>query len=110
ANGPKGYLVEYLSSLWSIFKLSLKVFRERDFDVIQACNPPDTIFIIGLFYKFFLGKKFIFDHHDINPELYIAKFGRKSFFYYLVLLFEKLTFLAADLSIATNMSYRQIAI
>ncbi|MCE5336079.1 MAG: glycosyltransferase family 4 protein [Desulfobacteraceae bacterium] len=110
ANGAGGYAREYSSALFQEFVLSRKVLAERGFDVIQACNPPDTIFLIGLFYKVFFGKKFIFDHHDINPELYLAKFGRKDLFYMLVRTLEKLTFLTADLSIATNMSYRQVAI
>ena len=60
----------------------------RGFDVIHACNPPDTIFLIGGFYKLF-GKKFLFDHHDINPELYEAKFGRRDFFYRLMVWLER---------------------
>ena len=78
--------------------------------MIQACNPPDTLFLLGLFYKLLFGKKFIFDHHDICPELYLAKFGRKDFFYKLMLIFERLTFKTADLAIATNKSYESIAI
>lgn len=109
-SGPAGYFLEYAAALLHEFRLSLKVFKERGFDVIQACNPPDNIFLIGLFYKIFFGKKFIFDHHDINPELYIAKFGRKDLFYRLMVLFERLTFMASDVSIATNESYKRIAI
>ena len=82
----------------------------RGFDVIHACNPPDLFFLIGGFFKLF-GKKFVFDHHDINPELYEAKFGRRD------LLLEAdgagsrgWTFRTADVSIATNESYRRIAI
>ena len=56
------------------------------------------------------GTKFLFDHHDINPELYEAKFGRRDFFYGVMLRWEKLTFQMADVSIATNESYRKIAI
>jgi len=109
-SGAAGYAMEYGSALFWEFVLSVKIFFKNDFDVIQACNPPDNIFLIGFFYKLFFRKKFIFDHHDINPELYIAKFGRKDFFYKIMLLWERLTFLTADLSIATNESYRQIAI
>ena len=79
------------------------------FDAIHACNPPDDIFLIGLFFKLF-GKRFVFDHHDINPELYEAKFGRAGFFCRLMRLFERRTFRAADVSIATNESYRRIAL
>lgn len=109
-SGPAGYLLEYGSALFQEIRLALKVLKERGFGVIQACNPPDDIFIIGLFFKLFFRKKFVFDHHDINPELYIAKFGRKDLFYKVMLLWERLTFLCADRSIATNESYRRIAI
>jgi glycosyltransferase involved in cell wall biosynthesis len=109
-NGVAGYLLEYGSALWWQFLLSLRAFAEKGFDAIHACNPPDTIFLIGLFYKILFGKKFLFDHHDINPELYLAKFGRKNIFYRLMLLWERLSFMAADVSIATNESYKKIAI
>ena len=92
------------------FLLSLKVWRRHGFDVIHACNPPDLIFLIGLFFKIFAGKSFVFDHHDANPEFYEAKFGRRGFLWELLRLAEKLTFKAADISIATNNSYRRIAI
>ncbi|MFD0934210.1 glycosyltransferase family 4 protein, partial [Methylobacterium trifolii] len=109
-HGALGYLVEYSAALFWEFVLSLKVLRERGFDVIHACNPPDLIFLVGGFYKYLFGKKFVFDHHDINPELYEAKFGRRDWGWRLMLLVEKLTFKVADISLATNGSYRQIAI
>jgi glycosyltransferase involved in cell wall biosynthesis len=107
--GALGYLVEYATALFWTFVLSLRVFFSRGFDIIHACNPPDLFFLIGCFYKLF-GRKFLFDHHDANPELYVAKFGRKDFLYRLMLVLERLTFRAADVSIATNDSYRRIAI
>ena len=76
----------------------------------MPATRPDNIFLIGALYKLLLGKRFLFDHHDINPELYEAKFGRRDLFYRLVRLAERLTFLVADVSIATNESYRRIAI
>ena len=88
----------------------MKVWRRHGFDVIHACNPPDLIFLIGLFFKIFAGKSFVFDHHDANPEFYEAKFGRRDFLWRLLRLAEKLTFKTADISIATNESYRRIAI
>ena len=109
ASNAFGYLVEYSSALFWEFILSWKVLLTRGFDVIHACNPPDNIFLIGGFFKL-LGKKFLFDHHDINPELYEAKFGKKDLFYKLMLLWERLTFKLADVSIATNESYKKIAI
>ena len=105
AEGALGYLVEYSAALACTFLLSLRI----RFDVIHACNPPDLFFLIGAFYKLF-GKKFLFDHHDASPELYEAKFGKRNFFYKLLCLFEKLTFRTADVSIATNESYRRIAL
>lgn len=110
AEGAKGYALEYSAALFWEFTLAWKVFFKRGFDVIHACNPPDLIFLVGGFFKLFLGKKFIFDHHDINPELYEAKFGRRDFFYKLMVLFERLTFKTATVSIATNESYKRIAI
>ncbi len=65
--------------------LSLRILFTRGFDVIHACNPPDNIFLIGGFFKLF-GKKFLFDHHDINPELYEAKFRRRDIFHRVMLL------------------------
>jgi glycosyltransferase involved in cell wall biosynthesis len=110
AKGAMGYLLEYASSLFWELVLSVRVLRRHGFDAIHACNPPDNIFLIGALYKLLLGKRFLFDHHDINPELYEAKFGRRDLLYRLVRLAERLTFLVADVSIATNESYRRIAI
>lgn len=110
ADGPLGYAVEYGSALFSEFYLSFKVLFKHGFDVIHACNPPDLIFIVGGFFKLFFRKKFLFDHHDINPELYEAKFGRRDMFYRLMVLCERLTFRTASVSIATNDSYKKIAI
>jgi glycosyltransferase involved in cell wall biosynthesis len=108
-NGPLGYLFEYSTALFWEFFLSLKIFFKRRFHVIHGCNPPDLIFLVALFYKIF-GVKYVFDHHDINPELYIAKYKKKGLFYQFLLLIEKLTFATANYSLATNDSYRQIAI
>jgi len=109
ADGALGYLLEYSTALFWTFLLSWKVLLTRGFDAIHACNPPDLFFLIGGFFKL-LGKKFVFDHHDINPELYEAKFGRRDFFWKLMVALERWTFRTADASIATNESYRRIAI
>ena len=109
AEGAAGYLLEYSIALFWEFYLSWKVLFKHGFDVIHACNPPDNIFLVGGFFKL-LGKKFLFDHHDINPELYEAKFGRRDFFYKVMILWERWTFKLADISIATNESYKEIAV
>jgi glycosyltransferase involved in cell wall biosynthesis len=107
--GALGYLLEYSTALFWEFVLAWKVLFRHGFDAIHACNPPDNIFLVGGFFKL-LGKKFLFDHHDINPELYEAKFGRHDFFYRVMLAWERWTFRLADVSIATNESYKRIAI
>ena len=104
-----GYVLEYGNALLATFVLTWKVLLTRGFDVIHACNPPDMFFLIGVFFKLF-GKKFVFDHHDIGPELYEAKFGRRDRLHRLLVFLEYLTFRAADVSLATNQSYREIAI
>ena len=108
-SGALGYLMEYATALFWELLLSFKIFFKKRFHVIHGCNPPDLIFLAALPFRLF-GVKFVFDHHDINPELYIAKFGKKDIFYRAMLWFEKLTFQAASFSIATNESYKQIAI
>jgi glycosyltransferase involved in cell wall biosynthesis len=110
AHGTAAYFVEYGMALFWEFILSMKVARRQGFDAIHACNPPDLIFLIAALYKLFGRKRFVFDHHDANPELYEAKFGRRNFFWELLVLAEKMTFRLADVSIATNESYREIAI
>lgn len=109
AKSALGYAVEYGSALFHEFRLTVKCLRQRGFDVIHACNPPDLIYLVAMPFKLF-GKKFLFDHHDINPELYIAKFGRKDFFYRLMLYFERRTFKSAQICLSTNESYKKIAI
>ncbi|HEX5515619.1 MAG TPA: glycosyltransferase family 4 protein [Gammaproteobacteria bacterium] len=107
--GALGYLLEYGAALFWELRLSLKAARKRGFDVIHACNPPDLIFLVAAVFRPF-GKRFLFDHHDINPELYEAKFGRRDLFYRLMLLLERWTYRSADVAIVTNESYRRIAI
>ncbi len=109
ADGAVGYALEYSIALFFQFILATKIMFTRGFDAIHACNPPDNIFLIAMIFKLF-GKKFLFDHHDINPELYEAKFGRRDFFYKVMLAWERWTFKLADVSIATNESYKKIAI
>jgi glycosyltransferase involved in cell wall biosynthesis len=109
AKGAIGFLAEYGAALFWETVLAWKIHFKRRIDVIQGCNPPDLIFLVALPFKL-LGVRYIFDHHDINPELYEAKFNKRGFFWWLMVLFEKLTFMAANVSIATNHSYRKIAI
>lgn len=104
-----GYLREYGSALFHETRLAWKVLSARGFDVVHGCNPPDLIFLVALPFKA-IGKRFVFDHHDISPELYEAKFNKRGFFWRLLVLFERMTFFFADVVISTNESYRRIAI
>ena len=110
AKGVFGYIVEFVYCWIMTAYLSLRVWKTRGFDVIHACNPPETYFLLALFYKIF-GKKFVFDHHDLSPEMYVAKGGRKGgLLYRLLLLLERLTFRSADVVLATNESHKRIAL
>lgn len=107
--GKCSFLLEYGNALFWEILLSAWIYVKKPFQVIHAANPPDHIFLIAILFKP-LGVKFIFDHHDLSPENYVAKFYKKDLFYYLLLFMEKLTFKTADLVISTNQSYKEIAV
>jgi glycosyltransferase involved in cell wall biosynthesis len=108
AKGALGYLLEYGAALFHETRLAWTIFVTRGFHAIHGCNPPDLIFLVALPFKLF-GVRYLFDHHDINPELYEAKYDKRGFFWRLMVLFERLTFASARVVISTNNSYRQIA-
>lgn len=108
-SGAVAYAREYLHALWHMFRLARVVRRERGFDVIQGCNPPDLIFLLGLRYRL-AGVRYLFDHHDVCPELFEAKFAKRGVLYQIMLIWERMTFAVADVSMATNESFRKIAI
>ena len=112
AHGLAGYMWEFAYSMWAAFRLSLRIRKRWDFDVIHACNPPDTFFVLARFYKLFFGKRFIFDHHDLSPELYSVRFekSRGSLVWAALLWLERCTFRTADVVISTNESFRAVAI
>ncbi len=110
ADGAIGYALEYGWALFWEFVLSIRAYFQVGFDCIQACNPPDLLFLVAGFWKYLFGKPFIFDHHDINPELYEAKFGKKGWLHTLMLRLERMTFRTADVSIATNETFKEIAV
>src|SRR6267143_2280669 len=105
-----GYMWEYSYFTGACFAMSLYVAMKQGFDVIHAHNPPDTLFLVAAFYKPF-GKKFVFDHHDLFPELYQSRYkADKGFLTNMLGLFEKGSLKLADITIATNESYRRIQI
>ncbi len=108
-SGAVAYAREYGAALWHMFRLARVVWRERGFDVIQGCNPPDLIFLLALRYRL-RGVRYLFDHHDVSPEVFEAKFGRRGFLYRVMLWWEWMSFATASVSIATNESFRRVAI
>lgn len=106
---PIGYIWEYSCALFWEFLYTAWVCLGRGIDVIHGCNPPDTIFLVALPFRL-LGVKYIFDHHDANPELYVSKFGRKNLIYTALLKIERLSYWFSHAVMATNVSYRDVAI
>jgi len=103
-----GYLVEYSYFTAACLLVSTYIFIRHGFDVIHAHNPPDTLFIVALPFKLF-GKKFVFDHHDLCPELYRSRYRTgEGFFTRLLRGFEWCSLKLADITIATNESYKQV--
>ncbi len=104
------YLIEYAFAVPITFWLSLRVLFRHGFDVIHAANPPDLFFTIGFFYRL-IGKKYIFDQHDLAPELFKVKFSnRLKLLHKIQLFFERCSYRAADMVIVTNFSQKEIAI
>ncbi|MYT71952.1 MULTISPECIES: glycosyltransferase family 4 protein [unclassified Streptomyces] len=105
--GPAGYLREYGSALWHTARLVRKVGPVH---VVHACNPPDLLFLAARWLKR-RGARFVFDQHDLVPELYLSRFGRgKDLLYRAVCALERSTYRAADIVLATNESYRDVAV
>jgi glycosyltransferase involved in cell wall biosynthesis len=105
-----GYVVEYFYFTAACLTVSSYVFIRYGFDVLHAHNPPDTLFLVALPFKL-LGKKFVFDHHDLCPELYLSRYGAASgLLTRMLTFFEWCSLKVADITIATNESYKQIQI
>ena len=108
-NSAFTYLIEYGAALLWEFLYTLWIYIVRGFKVIQGCNPPDNIVLVALPFKIF-GVKYIFDHHDANPELYESKFQKKGLIYNIQVWLEKLTYRFSDVVMATNNTYRELAV
>jgi glycosyltransferase involved in cell wall biosynthesis len=105
-----GYVVEYCYFTTACLIISTYVFVKRGFDVMHAHNPPDTLFLVGLPFKL-LRKKFVFDQHDLCPELYRSRYrAAEGFATRLLRILEWCSLKIADVTIATNESYKQIQI
>jgi len=108
-NGFIGYVKEYGWALKEQYRLAKKIYKEIGFDVIHGCNPPDNIYLVANRFKKY-GVKYVFDHHDICPELFYAKFGNKGLLYKSQIFLEKETYKNCEYAFVTNESYKKIAI
>lgn len=109
-NGAIGYAREYGAALKEELRLAKRIYKEIGFDVIHGCNPPDNIYMVAAYFKKY-GVKYVFDHHDICPELFEAKFGSTSgLLYKSQIWLERQTYKHCDFAFVTNESYKRIAI
>jgi glycosyltransferase involved in cell wall biosynthesis len=114
AHGVLGYVWEFGYSWIRTALLSVRIARRHGFDVLQACSPPDTYWALAALYKPF-GKRFVYDQHDLNPEVFISRFGPRlglagRLQYKGLLWLERMTYRLADQVISTNESYRHVAL
>jgi glycosyltransferase involved in cell wall biosynthesis len=106
-----GFVMEYAYSFLATARLVLSARRRGPFDVVQACNPPDIFWPIARWLRRRDGSRFVFDHHDLCPELFDSRFpeGKQLPRRGLVAL-ERATFRTADHVVSTNASYAEIAL
>lgn len=105
---PFEYVLEYLAALRSIRRLARRLGRERPFDLVHACSPPDFLLLAALGLRR-RGARFVFDHHDLTPELYRTRFGA-GLLHRVTLIAEQVAFRSADVVLSVNDSYRRVAI
>ena len=104
--GKLNQIIEYANAFFWEAILCVRLFFKNRFQVIHGANPPDHLFLLAGIFRIF-GVKYIFDHHDLSPELFQCKFNRKGHLFYLLRLMEKLSCLSADVVVSTNESYKR---
>lgn len=110
-SGVLSYAIEFGYASLAILIVAVWVWLRRGVDVVHAANPPDTLFVVGAVFKL-LGKKYVFDQHDLAPETYLSRFAqpRENIVYRALRLLERCSYAVADVVVSTNHSYRQLAI
>jgi glycosyltransferase involved in cell wall biosynthesis len=108
ARGRFGFIFEYAQALFHETCLTWKIYLKQGIDVIHVCNPPDLIFLVAIPFRL-LGVRFVFDQHDLCPELYLAKFhGRRQVSYWALRVCERISYRTADLVITANDRFKAI--
>ncbi|HVP99110.1 MAG TPA: glycosyltransferase family 4 protein [Roseiarcus sp.] len=107
-SGTLAYFREYSAALFHQARLLIKVWREQGFSVIQACNPPDLIFLVAAPFKL-IGKRFLYEQHDLSPELFVVKYGNRKLLHRALLFFERCSYAVADAVITANATFKEIA-
>lgn len=108
--GAIGYMREYAQALRAERRLARRIFEQRPFQVMHLCNPPDLLFLVALPFRAKHGTAIVFDHHDLAPELFEAKYGRRGLLHGALLAAERRSLRSADVVIVPNESYREIAV
>jgi glycosyltransferase involved in cell wall biosynthesis len=112
-SGVLSYVREFVLAWLLTARLTWRAHRAEGFDVLQACNPPDTYWALGLLWRL-AGKRFVFDQHDLNPEVFVDRFGREGLrnrtLHRTLLLLERAAYASADHVVVPNESYREVAL
>ena len=109
-SGLASYCLEYFWGLFRTFCILLRLSLRPGFDVLHAANPPDLFFLLAAPFKLF-GKKYVYDQHDLCPEIFQVKFGNgASPLHWLLILCEWCSYKLADLIIVPNESFRRMGI
>ena len=104
-----GHIGEYAMAMWRVWREVLRLARDRPFDIVQACNPPDFLLLAALSQRW-RGTRLIFDHHDLVPELYDCRSGGSIVVARALRVCERLAFSLADVALVTNESIRDLAV
>lgn len=107
--GAASYCWEFAICFLQTSRLSLRIHRAAPFDALQACNPPDTYWLLGSLWKL-RGRAFVYDQHDLCPEVFEARFGHGGFLHSALLWLERQSYRVADRVISPNPGYREIAL
>jgi glycosyltransferase involved in cell wall biosynthesis len=110
SSSARGYAREYAAAMSAEIALAIRVWRMAPIDIIHVCNPPDLLFLVALPFKLLHGVRLVYDQHDLVPEMFSAKFGRRGLVYWVLRLLERVTYRVADVVITTSEAQRQVVL